>query len=72
VNECEQKCADILREDPSNAEAGDILVESMLYREMYESAIAHFKQNLEREPNHYHSMAQVILFKDEHHRIAIY
>lgn len=58
--ECEQKCADILSSDPFNADAGDTLVQLMLYRELYESAIIHFKQNLERDPHHYSSLAQVL------------
>ncbi|BBN03618.1 hypothetical protein MPTK1_2g24910 [Marchantia polymorpha subsp. ruderalis] len=60
ISETEQKCASILRADPFNSEAGDILVRLMLNKEHYESAIIHFKQNLERDPNHYFSLAQLI------------
>ncbi|KAL2643441.1 hypothetical protein R1flu_011028 [Riccia fluitans] len=60
TNECEQKCASLLRNDPFDAEAGDILVRLMLEKELYESAIIHFKHNLEKDPSHYFSLAQLI------------
>ncbi|CAM6106511.1 unnamed protein product [Calypogeia fissa] len=60
VTECEHKFEEILRADPFDSEAADTLVQLILYRELYESAILHFKKILERDPNHYPSIAQLI------------
>ncbi|KAL3696933.1 hypothetical protein R1sor_011009 [Riccia sorocarpa] len=60
TSECEQKCALLLKHDPFNTEAGDILVRLILHKELYESAIVYFKRNLERDPGHYFSLAQLI------------
>ncbi|KAG0601340.1 hypothetical protein M758_11G102800 [Ceratodon purpureus] len=60
VGECEQRCAALLRANPFNDEAGDILVYLMIHRELYESAILHFQQILERDPNHYSALSQLI------------
>ena len=62
MGECEQRCAALLRANPFNDEAGDILVHLMIHRELYESAILHFKQILERDPNHYSALSQVKYF----------
>lgn len=59
VGECEQRCAALLRANPFNDEAGDILVHLMIHRELYEAAILHFQQLLERDPNHYSALSQV-------------
>jgi tetratricopeptide repeat protein 21B len=59
VGECEQRCTALLRANPFNEEAGDILVYLMIHRELYESAILHFQQILERDPNHYSALSQV-------------
>lgn len=59
VGECEQRCAALLRANPFNDEAGDILVYLMIHRELYEAAILHFQQILERDPNHYSALSQV-------------
>jgi hypothetical protein len=48
VGECEQRCA-----------ASDILVYLMIHRELYESAILHFQQLLDHNPNHYSALSQV-------------
>ncbi|KAJ7571605.1 hypothetical protein O6H91_01G168700 [Diphasiastrum complanatum] len=60
LGECEQKCATLLRADPSNTEAADILVHLMLHREHYESAIVHFQQVIEHKPNDYRALGQLI------------
>jgi hypothetical protein len=62
VTDCEQKCSALLRADPFNEEAGEILVNLMLHRELYDSAILHFQQILEHNPNHYTALAQVYNF----------
>lgn len=59
VGECEQRCAALLRENLFYDEAGDILVYLMIQRELYESAIMHYQQILERDPNHYSALSQV-------------
>lgn len=59
VGECEQRCAALLRADPFNDEASDILVYLMIHRELYESAILHFQQLLDHNPNHYSALSQV-------------
>nr|PNR30269.1 hypothetical protein PHYPA_026585 [Physcomitrium patens] len=60
VGECEQRCAALLRENLFYDEAGDILVYLMIQRELYESAIMHYQQILERDPNHYSALSQLI------------
>lgn len=59
MGECEQRCAALLRANPFNDEAGDILVYLMIHRELYDAAILHFQQILERDPNHYSALSQV-------------
>ncbi|MEW5298948.1 MAG: hypothetical protein WDW36_002017 [Sanguina aurantia] len=57
---CQAQCVSLLKLDPDNEEASIMLAELMFHKEHYDTAIYHFHQLLERSPNHYAALAQVI------------
>jgi len=57
---CQQQCVLLLKHDPDNEEASIMLAELMFHKEHYDTAIYHFQQLLERSPNHYGAMANLI------------
>eukprot|EP00798_Chlamydomonas_sp_ICE-L_P019308 gene19309-25961_t len=58
---CQQQCVQLLKHDPNNEEASIMLAELMFHKENYETAIYHFQQLLERSPNHYGALSNLIL-----------
>ncbi|PNW81978.1 hypothetical protein CHLRE_06g268800v5 [Chlamydomonas reinhardtii] len=58
---CQAQCVTLLKHDPDNEEASIMLAELMFHKEHYDTAIYHFQQLLERSPNHYGALAQLIL-----------
>ncbi|EFJ52945.1 hypothetical protein VOLCADRAFT_78980 [Volvox carteri f. nagariensis] len=58
---CQAQCVNLLKHDPDNEEASIMLAELMFHKEHYDTAIYHFQQLLERSPNHYGALAQLIL-----------
>ncbi|GLC77752.1 hypothetical protein PLESTB_000959000 [Pleodorina starrii] len=58
---CQAQCVTLLKYDPDNEEASIMLAELMFHKEHYDTAIYHFQQLLERSPNHYGALAQLIL-----------
>ena len=57
---CQQQCMSLLKSEPDNEEGSVMLAEIMFHKENYESAIFHFQQLMEKTPNHWVALTNLI------------
>ena len=57
---CQKMCANILRRDAENEEATTMLAELLFQRERHDAAIHHFQELLEKRPDNYRALAQLV------------
>jgi tetratricopeptide repeat protein 21B len=60
LDPCQHQCITLLRMDAGNEEASMMLADLMFRKNEYEAATFHFKQLLEKKPNHYVALSRLI------------
>ncbi|KAK9829513.1 hypothetical protein WJX72_006291 [[Myrmecia] bisecta] len=67
---CQEACAALLQTNPEQPEAQMIMAEVMCHQENYESAAYHFQQLLDKQPDRYSALAQLIMLLWRSGRLA--
>ncbi|KAM6934319.1 tetratricopeptide repeat protein 21B [Xenentodon cancila] len=60
VDACQEQCSVILRNDQFNEDATLMMADIMFRKQLYEQAVFHFQQLLERKPDNYPTLSRLI------------